>query len=190
MGSGIGQAGARQSLAEMRWGIGIAVLIGGLISMMILISGTLITGEFSFLNVAQTLASRLGSWASALFAFGLFAAGFSSALTAPLAAAITGQSLLGWTSWSAPYRATWLGVMGVGMTFGLLGAKPVPVIVLAQVANGLLLPVVTLFLLVAVNNKTLLPEQYRNNIWQNLALVAIVGVTTFLGLRNVWLAFQ
>ena len=112
LGSGMGQASTKQSLAEMRWGIGIAVLIGGLISMMILIAGTLITGEFTFLNVAQTLATRLGSWAGALFAFGLFAAGFSSALTAPLAAAITGQSLLGWRVQSTPYRATWLGCDG------------------------------------------------------------------------------
>lgn len=190
MGSGLGQADTRQSLAEMRWGIGLAVLIGGLISMMILISGTLITGEFSFLNVAQTLANRLGSWAGALFAFGLFAAGFSSALTAPLAAAITGQSLLGWGGQSAAYRATWLGVMAVGMAFGLLGVKPVPVILLAQAANGLLLPIVTIFLWVAVNNKTILPAQYRNNLWQNLAMFAVVSITAFLGLRNLWLAFQ
>ncbi len=190
LGSGMGQASAEQSLAQMRWGIGIAVLIGGLISMMILISGTLITGEFTFLNVAQTLSTRLGSWAGTFFAFGLFAAGFSSALTAPLAAAITGQSLMGWRVQSTAYRATWLGVLAVGMTFGLLGAKPVPIILLAQVANGLLLPVVTIFLLIAVNNKTVLPAAYRNNIWQNAALITIVFITAFLGLRNIWLTFQ
>jgi Mn2+/Fe2+ NRAMP family transporter len=122
----------------MRWGIGLAVLIGGLISMAILVSGTLVTGDFTFQTVAQTLASRLGSWAGTLFAFGLFAAGFTSALTAPLAAAVTGRSLLGWTEQSGAYRATWLGVMTVGLVFGLLGVKPVPVIVLAQAANGLL----------------------------------------------------
>ena len=190
VGSGIGAGGTRQSLAEMRWGIGVAVVIGGLISMMILLSGTLVTGEFSFQRVAQTLSTRLGSWAGALFAFGLAAAGFSSALMAPLAAAITGRSLLGWPERSGAYRATWLGVMLVGLTFGLLNAKPVPVIVLAQVINGLLLPVVTVFLLIAVNNKTLIPAQYRNNRWQNVALLLVVCVTAFLGLRNIWLALQ
>ena len=185
LGSGISQG---QSLAEMRWGIGLAVLIGGLISMAILVSGTLVTGDFTFQTVAQTLASRLGSWAGMLFAFGLFAAGFTSALTAPLAAAVTGRSLLGWTERSGAYRATWLGVMTVGLVFGLLGVKPVPVIVLAQAANGLLLPVVTVFLLIAVNNKTLLSDEYRNRPWQNIAMLAVVAVTAFLGLRNIWLA--
>ncbi|GAB2544687.1 Nramp family divalent metal transporter [Spirosoma aerophilum] len=187
LGSGIGQT---QSLSEMRWGISIAILIGGLISMAILVSGTLVTGEFSFQNVAQTLSARLGSWAGALFAFGLFAAGFTSALTAPLAAAVTAKSLLGWDENSMAYKAVWFSVMAVGLTFGLLGIKPIPVIVLAQAANGLLLPIVTIFLFIAINNKTILPATYRNRLWQNLLMLIIVGVTAFLGLRNVWIAIQ
>lgn len=185
LGSGIGQD---QSLSEMRWGIGLAVLIGGMVSMAILVSGTLVAGDFSFQTVAQTLTDRLGSWAGALFAFGLFAAGFTSALTAPLAAAVTGRSLLGWPERSGAYRATWLVVMAVGLTFGLLGVKPVPVIVLAQAVNGLLLPIVAVFLLVAINNKTMLPAPYRNRPWQNAAMLLVVGVTAFLGLWNVYLA--
>lgn len=187
LGSGIGQT---QSLLEMRWGIGIAVLIGGFISMAILVSGTLVTGDFSFQNVSHTLSGRLGNWAGALFAFGLFAAGFTSALTAPLAAAITAKSLLGWSENSPAYKAVWLTVMAVGLTFGLLGIKPIPVIVLAQAANGLLLPVVTVFLFIAINKKTIIPEAYRNRMWQNALMLIIVSVTAFLGLRNVWQALM
>ncbi|GAB3510800.1 Nramp family divalent metal transporter [Spirosoma knui] len=187
LGSGIGK---NQSLAEMRWGISLAVLIGGLISMAILMSGTLVSGDFTFQTVAQTLSQRLGNWAGFLFAFGLFAAGFTSALTAPLAAAITGHSILGLPEGSTGYRTIWLSVMGIGLLFGLLGVRPIPVIVLAQAANGLLLPIVTIFLLIAVNNKNVLPDGYRNSLWQNIAMVVLVGVTSFLGLRNVWLAIQ
>ncbi|GAB4037273.1 Nramp family divalent metal transporter [Spirosoma gilvum] len=187
LGSGLGQ---RQSLVEMRLGISLAVLIGGIISMAILIAGTLVTGDFSFQVVAQELGSRLGKWAGLLFAFGLFAAGFTSCLTAPLAAAVTAKSLLGWSESSLSYRIVWLTVMAVGLTFGLLGVKPVPVIILAQAANGLLLPIVTTFLLIAVNNKTILSPQYRNALWQNIAMLIVVAVTTFLGIRNLWLAFQ
>jgi manganese transport protein len=185
LGSGIGKG---QSLAEMRWGIALAVLIGGLISMAILLSGTLVTGEFSFSGVAQTLTARLGTWAGVWFAVGLFAAGFTSALTAPLAAAVTARSLLGWPETGWAYRMVWLGVMGVGLLLGLLGVRPVPVIVLAQAANGLLLPLVAVFLMLAVNNRDLLPAAYRNRPWQNLAMGFVVAVTAFLGLRNVWLA--
>ncbi|GAB3901852.1 Nramp family divalent metal transporter [Larkinella knui] len=185
--SGIGR---EQSLAEMRWGIGVAILIGGLISMAILVSGTLVTGEFSFRNVADTLANRLGIWSQVLFAFGLFAAGFTSALTAPLAAAVTAQSLMGWGSTSWQYRLVWLGVMGIGLIFGLLNARPVPVIIVVQAINGILLPVVTIFLFQAVNSKKLIPDEYRNSWLQNVAMLLVVGVSLLFGGWNVWLAVR
>ncbi|MGM9508736.1 NRAMP family divalent metal transporter [Larkinella sp. GY13] len=185
--SGLGKG---QSLAEMRWGIGLAVLIGGLISMAILVTGTLVTGEFSFQNVADALANRVGGWSRRLFAFGLFAAGFTSALTAPMAAAVTSQSLLGWAGSSWRYRLVWLGVMGVGLAFGLMNARPVPVIIVVQAINGVLLLVVTLFLFRAVNDKKLIPEAYRNSGLQNLAMLVVVAVSLLFGGWNVWLAVQ
>lgn len=187
LGSGLGQ---HQSLLEMRLGISLAVLIGGIISMAILIAGTFVSGTFSLQLVAQELGRRLGSWAGILFAFGLFAAGFTSCLTAPLAASVTAKSLLGWSETSTAYRIVWLTVMAIGLIFGLLNVKPVPVIILAQAANGILLPIVTIFLLIAVNNKTILSSRYRNSIWQNIAMIIVVAVTAFLGIRNLWLVFQ
>ncbi|MGA0558622.1 NRAMP family divalent metal transporter [Larkinella sp. VNQ87] len=185
--SGIGRG---QSLTEMRWGIGLAVLIGGGISMAILVSGTLLLGEFSFQIMADTLANRVGSWGRILFALGLFAAGFTSALTAPLAAAVTARSLLGWsvTSWS--YRLVWLGVLAVGLTFGLLNSRPVPVIIAAQAINGVLLPVVTIFLFRAVNDSRLIPVEYRNTRLQNVAMGLVMVVTLLLGSWNIWQAIQ
>jgi len=180
--SGIGQG---QSLSEMRWGISLAVLIGGLISIAILVSGTLVAGAFTFEAMAATLATRLDPLAGKLFAFGLFAAGFTSALTAPLAASIAARTLLGWASTSLFYRLVWLGVMVVGLTFGLLQFSPVSVILLAQAVNGLLLPFVTIFLLLAINNRRFLPEAYLNSPLQNVLMFMVVGVTSFLGLRNL-----
>ncbi|QJW90608.1 Nramp family divalent metal transporter [Spirosoma taeanense] len=184
LGSGLS---TNQTLREMRWGIGLAVLIGGLTSMAILAAGTLVTGEFSFQSVAQTMSAQLGDWAGALFAFGLFAAGFTSTLTAPLASAVTAQSLLGWSAGSTAYRAVWLLVMAVGLTFGLLGVRPIPIIIAVQAINGILLPFVTVFLFRAVNNQTLL-GQYRNSPAQNVAMGFVVLVTAGLGGWNLWLA--
>ena len=74
----------------MRLGIILAVIIGGIISISILLVGTMIEGDFSFEALATTLRDNLGPWAGRFFAIGLFAAGLSSAITAPLAAAVTG----------------------------------------------------------------------------------------------------
>ncbi len=179
-----------QSLSDMRLGVWVAVVLGGIISVALLLAGLLITGEFSYPHMAQVLSDRLGPWAGNLFALGLFAAGFASSLTAPLAAAITAKSLLGIRSNSTSYRAIWMLVMATGLTFGLLNATPIPIIVGVQAINGVLLPFVTVFLLLAVNNRRLLPDGFRNTIWQNLAMGLVVVVTAFFGLRNLWLMFQ
>ena len=179
-----------QSMGEMRLGIWVAVVLGGIISVVLLLAGLLIPDDFSYPHMAQVLSDRLGTWAGSLFAFGLFAAGFASSLTAPLAAAVTAQSLLGVRKNSAAYRAIWLTVLATGLTFGLLNVTPIPVIVAVQAINGILLPFVTVFLFMAVNNRALLGDAYRNSVWQNVAMGVVVLVTAVLGGWNVWLALR
>lgn len=179
-----------QSLGQMRLGIWVAVLLGGIISVALLLAGLLITGTFSYVHMAEVLGNELGPWASTLFAFGLFAAGFASSLTAPLAASVTAQSLLGIAPRSKTYHLIWLLVMVTGLIFGLLNVTPIPVIVAVQAINGILLPFVAVFLLLAVNNRTWMPAAYRNSVWQNVAMGLVVIVTAFFGLRNLWLMVQ
>ncbi|GAB3755820.1 NRAMP family divalent metal transporter [Spirosoma pomorum] len=178
-----------QSLSEMRLGIWVAVVLGGIISVVLLLAGLLIPNDFSYVHMADVLSQRLGAWAGSLFAFGLFAAGFASSLTAPLAAAITGSSLLGIQKNTTAYRAIWMVVLATGLVFGLLNITPIPVIVAVQAINGILLPFVTIFLFIAVNNRSLLGN-YCNSTAQNLAMGLVVLVTALLGGWNVWLAFQ
>ncbi|MGV3561453.1 NRAMP family divalent metal transporter [Larkinella arboricola] len=179
-----------QTLSEMRLGIWIAVLLGGLISVVLLLAGLLITGGFSFTNMADVLSNRVGNWGGLLFAFGLFAAGFASSLTAPLAAAVTARSLLGWPATSWKYRLVWLLVLGIGLAFGLSDYNPVTIIVVVQAINGILLPVVTVFLFLSVNDRKLIPEEYRNSLWQNAAMLLVMAVSLLFGGWNVWLAVQ
>lgn len=183
--AGIGKG---QSVAEMRAGLAPAILIGGLISMAIVAVGAGVVGEFSYAAVADTLRNRLGPSGSVLFGFGLFAAGATSAITAPLAAAMTAQSLLGnRAGWKpAHFRWVWVLVLGIGLVFGLLNVKPIPAIILAQAINGLLLPLVTAFVLLAVNDRKLLPAEYANGLTANVLLLLVFAVTCFLGLQNLW----
>ncbi|MEZ0540741.1 NRAMP family divalent metal transporter [Fibrella arboris] len=176
-----------QSLSDMRLGIWVAVVLGGIISVVLLLAGLLIPGDFTYPHMAAVLAERVGAWAGTLFAFGLFAAGFASSLTAPLAAAITAQSLLNVPKNSGTFRLIWLAVLATGVGFGLANATPIPVIVAVQAINGILLPFVTVFLFIAVNNRRLLGE-HVNSLSQNLAMGLVVLVTAVLGGWNVWLA--
>ncbi len=63
---------------------------------------------------------------------------------------------------------------------------PVPVIVAVQAINGILLLFVTVFLFIAVNNRTLLGDQYRNSLSQNIG-IGLVVVTAIVGGWPRWL---
>jgi Mn2+/Fe2+ NRAMP family transporter len=188
LGSGIGQG---QPLGQMRFGIAVAVGLGGAISAAILLAGTLVAGEFSYPALASALGARTGGWAAALFGWGLFAAGFTSAITAPLASAITVKSFFGhdegiWQPRGRAYRTTWGLVMLFGAGFGLLGARPIPVILLAQAANGLLLPGLAVLLFWLVNDPALLPPEHRNGWVANALTLAVVWTTAALGTNQLF----
>lgn len=186
LGSGLAHT---QSLREMRWSLSLAIGLGGIVSAAVLIVGASITGDFSFEKLAGALQLQLGDWAVYLLGFGLLAAGFSSALTAPLAAAITAKSIGGEnTAWKRKgiwYRTTWGVVLGVGVLFGVLQVQPVPAIILAQALNGVILPVVAIFLLMMVNNARLLEPRYINGNVYNGLMSIVVFITILLGIRNV-----
>lgn len=187
LGSGIGQD---QSIGQMRFGIAVAVGIGGLISAAILVAGTFVQGELSYQAIEQAITARTNGWAGGLFGWGLFAAGFTSAITAPLASAITIKTIFGndspqWQPKGRAYRLVWVSVMLFGASFGLAGVKPIPVILLAQAANGLLLPLVSVFLFLVVNDPRVMPLPHRNGLLVNLLMLFVVWVTAALGLNQL-----
>lgn len=191
LGSGIARG---QKLGEARFGLAVAIILGGLISMAVVLVGSALEGDFSYLRVGAVLSSQLGDWANRLFAFGLFAAGFSSAVTAPLAAAITARSLFSgganesaWGDDSWRYRGVWLGVLAVGTIFGLTGIRPVPAIIAAQALNGALLPVVAIFLWLVMNDRRLLGDAVNGRL-ANVVTGLVVAIAVGLGARGVWQA--
>lgn len=184
-----------QSLSEMRWSLGIAIVLGGIISMAVLVVGASITSTFTFEALARELARSLGGWAATFLGLGLFAAGFSSAVTAPLAAAITAQSVLQhrvdpqkWNEESRNYRMVWGGVLLTGLIFGAINIRPIPAIILAQALNGIILPLVAIFLLLMMNNRQLLNRETVNSTLLNIMMGLVVFITVIIGTTNVFRA--
>lgn len=189
LGSGLAEG---QSLRDTRFGLAVAVGLGGLISMAVVVVGAAVEPPLEFEALAQVLATELGPWAGSFFALGLFAAGFSSAVTAPLAAAVTARGLFGssekrelWSHRSPRYRAVWGAVLAAGVGFGLAGVSPIPAIILAQAFNGVLLPFVAVFLLLAVNDRRQMGEEGLNGLGANLATCAVVLVALVLGAASI-----
>lgn len=183
LGSGLARG---QSVGEMRFGLAVAIIVGGFVSGAILIVGTALDGEMDFPALAAVLQARLGDWAVLLLGVGLFAAGLSSAVTAPLAAAITARGLFGgkrpqaWEAKGWRFRAVWGGVLAVGLLSGLSGVRPIPAILAAQAFNALLLPLVAIFLWRSVNDAALMGERTASR-RGNIAIGLVVLVTILLG---------
>ena len=175
-------------LPRARGDAGISIVVGGLASMAVVVTAAAAgAGEVSdAADMAVQLEPLLGGWARAFFAVGLLAAGVTSAVTAPLAAAWAAAGVLGWERdlASPGIRAVWGAVLGTGALFAAAGARPVPAILFAQVANGVLLPAVAVFLLVAVNDGERM-GRWRNGPWLNAAGGVVVLVALALGVRLV-----
>ncbi|MFT7033873.1 MAG: manganese transport protein [Cyclobacteriaceae bacterium] len=166
----------------------VAVLIGGIISMSIIIcAATTNNPEIkTATHLAMSLEPVFGSFSKYLIGFGLLAAGLSSAITAPLAAALVAKESFSWkgsTSWK--FRATWMLILVTGTIFSSVGIKPFLIIQFAQLVNGILLPVAAGFLLWAVNNKSIMQE-HRNSKALNIFGIIIFVITLFLGLKSIF----
>ncbi|MCH7660848.1 MAG: glycosyltransferase family 39 protein, partial [Euryarchaeota archaeon] len=86
---------------------------------------------------------------------------------------------------SVRFRAIWLTILGTGTVFSGLGYDPVEVIVFAQVANGILLPILALFLISAMNNEGLLGE-HTNSRLQNALGAIVTLVVVIIGIQTIY----
>lgn len=171
----------------------IAVVLGGMVSMCIIIVASAIQKQSitSASDLALGLEPLFGSFAKCFLAIGLFAAGVTSAITAPLAAAFVTSGCLGWESdlKSKKFKAVWMVIVLLGVVFSSIGFKSIEIIKFAQVANGLLLPVIAGFLLWIMNKSSVLGT-YKNSKLQNFLGLIILVVTIFLGLRGILSVFE
>lgn len=162
----------------------ISIAIGGIITLAIMITAAAamwtkgVTAE-SGADMATQLEPLLGPAAKYVFALGLFAAGLTSAVAGPLGAAYAICGVMGWGSdlRSPRFKAVWIAVMLIGIVIALSGVNPIQVIVLAQAANGLLLPIVAGFLLVVMSRKSILGEHTNGPIATTLGVIVFLVVT-------------
>lgn len=169
----------------------LSITLGGIISISIVVTSAVafykqgLTPE-NGIQLAQQLKPLFGTFTNVLFGLGFFTAGMSSALTAPYAAAFASSGIMGWKKGpdSKQFKAVWLGVILIGFVVSILNLKPLVVIVFAQAANGLVLPVASIFLLIVLNNRQKMGNLV-NTAHQNIIGTLIILIVTCLGLWNI-----
>lgn len=191
---------ARQSfkstdeLVLSRWDTYVSISIGGLITAAVIItSATLMKGVAvtSAADMAVQLEPLLGSWSKLFMGVGLTAAGFSSAIACPLGASYTLAGLLGWeyNNSDKRFKNTNLAIVIVGIVVSGLGLDSMTVILTAQALNGIVLPLIAVYLVYVTSKKSQLGE-FANTKVQVVLGVAVALVAIFLGGNSLIDALQ
>jgi len=135
-------------------------------------------------DAALALKPLAGTYSSALFAFGLFNASIFSASVLPLATSYSVCEAFGWEmgvnkrAREAPhFYGLYTGLIVLGAAIVLIPSIPLlPVMYLSQVANGVLLPVVLVFMLRLANRPDLMGGQVNSPAMNVVAWVTVVAM--------------
>lgn len=142
-------------------------------------------------DAAQALVPLAGRYAGLLFGFGLFNASLFASAILPLSTAYSVCEGMGWERGidKRLREAPWFyGIYTVLIVVGaaailLPGVPLLQVLYFSQVANGLLLPVVLVFMLVLANRRDLLGEHVNSGSFNAVAvalIVALIALSLFL----------
>ena len=127
----------------------------------------------------------LGNAATYCMGIGLMAAGLSSALTAPIAAAYAARGLFDWPNddRDIKFRAVWVSILVFGVIVAMTGLKPILIIKFAQITNAILLPLIVIFLISICNNKSILGK-YTNSWLSNVLGIALTLIAFSLTIKT------
>lgn len=181
----------REHLRFVKKDLLVSISLGGAISASIVITSGVAFYEKGFIlesgaQMAQQLSPLFGPLTNILFGIGFFAAGMSSAVTAPYAAAFASSGILGWTRGydSKRFKGIWMAVIATGLIVSLFDFNPLALIIFAQVANGLILPVASIFLLIVLNRSKRMGSLANTPI-QNIIGGLVIVLVSFLGIWNI-----
>lgn len=140
-------------------------------------------------EAARALAPVAGDAAEALFAFGLFGASVLAATVMPLTTSYTVCESFGWESGvsrkfsEAPvFMGLYTALIVIGAVIVLIPGMPlIGVILVSQNLNGILLPIILVFMLRLVNNPRIMGT-YTNPRWLNVLAWGLTGLITALTL--------
>ncbi len=174
------------------------VIIGGFVVVIIAFFIVMVCAETLFKqgirietakDAALALRPLAGNYCYVLFAFGLFNASLFAASILPLSTAYSVCEGMGWGTGvnkrfkEAPqFYSLYAGMIIISSVIILIPRIPlIPIMLISQVANGILLPFILIFMILLVNNKRLMGE-YVNTRFYNIICWAVIIIMITLSI--------
>lgn len=182
------------SIKDIRLENTVSIILGGFISLLIMMVAASVSENVSSVENALDLAIQLepllGSSSNWLMGLGLMAAGLSSSITAALAAAyvIKGIFNINYERRSKLFKISWAIIIVVGTAIAMTGYNSILLIKFAQMTNALLLPIMAVFLVYVCNVKSLL-EDFTNGLLSNSLGILVIILTLLLSAKTIFLIF-
>jgi Mn2+/Fe2+ NRAMP family transporter len=137
-------------------------------------------------DAALALKPLAGDYCFYLFAFGLLNASIFAACILPLSTAYSVCEGMGWEVGvnrrfrEAPqFYSLYTAIIIIGAAVILLpNVKLVPIMLLSQATNGMLLPFVLVFMLLLVNNKRLMGTYTNSKLYNIISIIVILAMIT------------
>jgi Mn2+/Fe2+ NRAMP family transporter len=142
-------------------------------------------------DAAQALAPIVGPAAGVLFGLGLFGASMLAASILPLSTSYAVSEAFGFERGisrsfrEAPvFFGLYTGMIVLGAGVVLLPVDPIGVILLSQLIDGILLPIVLIFILLLVNDRSVMGHHVNGRV---LNIITWGTAILLIGLTAVWL---
>ena len=170
----------------------ISISIGGVISLSIIITSASVHSLFNLseiknaVDLGNQLSPILGNFSKYFISIGLFCAGITSSITAPIATSYALSGIFKYKAkWEDPtFKKISYTVIIVGILFSSLSYKPILIIKFAQFINGLFLPLIAGFLLWSINKRKIMGN-YINSKKYNLLGIFIIIISLFISYRSL-----
>ena len=170
----------------------ISITIGGIISLSIIITSASVHTLFNpseiknAVDLGNQLSPILGNFSKYFISIGLFCAGITSSITAPIATSYALSGIFKYEpKWENPsFKKVSYTVIIIGVLFSSLSYKPIVIIKFAQFINGLFLPLIAVFLLWSINKRKIMGN-YVNSTTYNLLGIFIVIISLFISYRSL-----
>ena len=170
----------------------ISISIGGVISLSIIITSASVHSLFNLsdiknaVDLGNQLSPILGNFSKYFISIGLFCAGITSSITAPIATSYALSGIFKYKAkWEDPtFKKLSYTVIIVGILFSSLSYKQILIIKFAQFINGLFLPLIAGFLLWSINKRKIMGN-YINSKKYNLLGIFIIIISLFISYRSL-----
>jgi NRAMP (natural resistance-associated macrophage protein)-like metal ion transporter len=182
--------------ALARWDVIVGAVVANIIACFIIITTATVLhpagiSVTSAGEAASALRPLAGPYAEALFAIGLLSASVLAAAVLPLTSSYAVCEAFGWEagldhSWSeAPaFNGIYTFVIGAGAAIILLPKlNLIAIMLVSQVVNGVLLPFLLIFMMVIVNDRSIMGRHANrpvNNVFAWTTIVVVMGLTALL----------